>query len=79
MDDLEAVARRLVDWCGLEWEPACLAFHEGRRTVRSASVAQVRGRSTPRPCALEELCRAARPDALAARPRFDLTRERLNP
>jgi hypothetical protein len=31
-----------VAFCGLEWEPECLAFHEGRRTVRSASVAQVR-------------------------------------
>jgi len=40
--DLEAVARRLVAWCGLEWEPACLAFHEGKRPVRTASVAQVR-------------------------------------
>jgi tetratricopeptide (TPR) repeat protein len=40
--DLEGVARRLVDWCGLEWEPACLAFHEGKRPVRTASVAQVR-------------------------------------
>jgi tetratricopeptide (TPR) repeat protein len=40
--DLEGVARRLVDWCGLEWEPACLAFHEGKRPMRTASVAQVR-------------------------------------
>jgi hypothetical protein len=40
--DLEGVARRLVDWCGLEWEPSCLAFHEGKRPVRTASVAQVR-------------------------------------
>jgi tetratricopeptide (TPR) repeat protein len=40
--DLEGVARRLVGWCGLEWEPACLAFHEGKRPVRTASVAQVR-------------------------------------
>jgi hypothetical protein len=40
--DLEGVARRLVAWCGLGWEPACLAFHEGRRPVRTASVAQVR-------------------------------------
>jgi tetratricopeptide (TPR) repeat protein len=40
--DLEGTARRLVSWCGLEWEPACLAFHEGRRPVRTASVAQVR-------------------------------------
>jgi hypothetical protein len=40
--DLEGVARRLVAWCGLEWEPACLTFHEGKRPVRTASVAQVR-------------------------------------
>jgi tetratricopeptide (TPR) repeat protein len=40
--DLEGVARRLVAWCGLEWEPACLAFHKTARPVRTASVAQVR-------------------------------------
>jgi hypothetical protein len=40
--DLEGVARRLVAWCGLEWEPGCLAFHENRRPVRTASVTQVR-------------------------------------
>jgi tetratricopeptide (TPR) repeat protein len=40
--DLEGVARRLVGWCGLEWEPACLAFHQGKGPVRTASVAQVR-------------------------------------
>jgi tetratricopeptide (TPR) repeat protein len=40
--DLEGVARRLVSWCGLEWEPACLSFHEGKRPVRTASVTQVR-------------------------------------
>jgi tetratricopeptide (TPR) repeat protein len=40
--DLEGVARRLVSWCGLEWEPGCLAFHEGTRPVRTASVSQVR-------------------------------------
>src|SRR5262249_6384654 len=40
--DLEGVARRLVDWCGLGWEPACLEFHTTRRPVRTASVTQVR-------------------------------------
>jgi hypothetical protein len=40
--DLEAVARRLVTWCGLEWEAGCLAFHQTRRPVRTASVTQVR-------------------------------------
>ena len=42
VSDLEGVARRLVAWCGLEWEPACLAFHQTRRPVRTASAAQVR-------------------------------------
>jgi hypothetical protein len=29
-------------WCGLDWQPACLKFHEGLRPVRTASVSQVR-------------------------------------
>jgi tetratricopeptide (TPR) repeat protein len=40
--DLEDTARRLVAWCGLDWDPACLAFHETRRAVRTTSAAQVR-------------------------------------
>jgi tetratricopeptide (TPR) repeat protein len=40
--DLETVARRVVDWCGLEWEPACLEFYRGKWPVRTASVTQVR-------------------------------------
>ena len=40
--DLEGVARRLVAWCGLEWEPACLEFHRAKRPVRTASAIQVR-------------------------------------
>lgn len=40
--DLAAMARRLIDWCGLEWQPACLEFHKTRRPVRTASAAQVR-------------------------------------
>jgi tetratricopeptide (TPR) repeat protein len=40
--DLEGVAHRLIAWCGLEWEPACLAFHQTSRPVRTASVTQVR-------------------------------------
>jgi tetratricopeptide (TPR) repeat protein len=40
--DLEGVARRLVSWCGLEWEPGCLEFHQTERPVRTASLTQVR-------------------------------------
>jgi tetratricopeptide (TPR) repeat protein len=42
VNDLESVARRAIDFCGLEWEPACLEFHRTRRPVRTASVMQVR-------------------------------------
>jgi tetratricopeptide (TPR) repeat protein len=40
--DLEGVARRLIAWCGLEWEPGCLDFHKSSRPIRTASVTQVR-------------------------------------
>ena len=40
--DLERGARRLVEFLGLEWEPACLEYYRTRRAVTSASVAQVR-------------------------------------
>ena len=40
--DLEASARRIVDHCRLEWDPRCIAFHEARRPVRTASASQVR-------------------------------------
>ncbi len=40
--DLEGVARRLLAWCRLDWEPACLEFHKSDRPVRTASVTQVR-------------------------------------
>jgi hypothetical protein len=42
VSDLEGVARRLTAACGLEWDPACLRFHETQRAVRTASVTQVR-------------------------------------
>jgi tetratricopeptide (TPR) repeat protein len=42
VNDLEAVARRLIAECGLKWEPACLEFHRTQRPIRTASVTQVR-------------------------------------
>ncbi|MCP3916525.1 MAG: tetratricopeptide repeat protein [bacterium] len=38
----ETETRRLLDFCGLEWEDACMRFHETQRIVGSASVSQVR-------------------------------------
>jgi len=40
--DPEANIRRLLEHCGLAFEPACLSFHETRRPVRTASAEQVR-------------------------------------
>ena len=40
--DPEANIRRMLAHCGLEFEPACLAFHETKRPVRTASSEQVR-------------------------------------
>jgi tetratricopeptide (TPR) repeat protein len=40
--DLEAGARRLVAYCGLDWDARCLAFHETARSVVTASTLQVR-------------------------------------
>ena len=42
VEDLEAVARKLVAACGLEWDAACLNFHRTRRAVRTSSATQVR-------------------------------------
>jgi tetratricopeptide (TPR) repeat protein len=40
--DLEKQARRVLDYVGLPWDPACLNFHENKRAVSTASVTQVR-------------------------------------
>ena len=42
IQDPESGARKLIAATGLEWNDACLAFHQSRRQVRTASVAQVR-------------------------------------
>jgi tetratricopeptide (TPR) repeat protein len=40
--DLEREARRMIAFCGLDWDPRCLAFHTTRRAVATASLHQVR-------------------------------------
>lgn len=42
VDDTEAQVRALLDYCGLEFEPACLEFYKTERAVRTASSEQVR-------------------------------------
>ena len=49
------MVRKILDFCGLPWDAACLRFHETSRRVTSASLDQVRlpiyaksiGRSQP--------------------------------
>jgi tetratricopeptide (TPR) repeat protein len=42
VEDLEGGARRMLEHCGLAFEPACLTFHQTRRAVRTPSSEQVR-------------------------------------
>jgi tetratricopeptide (TPR) repeat protein len=42
VNDLEGSVRRMLEFCGLEFEPQCLVFHETRRSVHTASSEQVR-------------------------------------
>jgi tetratricopeptide (TPR) repeat protein len=40
--DLDGQVRRILDFCGLPFEDACLRFHETERAVKTASSEQVR-------------------------------------
>jgi tetratricopeptide (TPR) repeat protein len=42
VDDLDGQVRRILDFCGLEFEPACVEFYKTARSVRTASSEQVR-------------------------------------
>ncbi len=42
VDDLEGNVRRLLDFCGLDFEPQCVEYHKTQRSVRTASSEQVR-------------------------------------
>lgn len=42
VNEPEAQARRLIEYCELEWDDACLASHNADRFIRTASLAQAR-------------------------------------
>jgi tetratricopeptide (TPR) repeat protein len=42
VEDLEGNVRKLLEFCNLEFEPACLEFWKNERSVRTASSEQVR-------------------------------------
>ena len=72
--DFETQSRRIVDYCGLEWDANCLLYYETKRAVRTASAAQVRqplfsnsiGRWLPYKQQLQPLL-----DALKGKPAID--------
>jgi tetratricopeptide (TPR) repeat protein len=42
VEDLEGSVRRILDFCGLPFEAACVEFHRTERSIRTASSEQVR-------------------------------------
>jgi tetratricopeptide (TPR) repeat protein len=42
VDDLETQVRRILDFCGLEFEKSCLDFHKTQRNIKTPSSEQVR-------------------------------------
>jgi len=40
--DLDTQVRRILDYCGLDFEDSCISFHETERSVRTPSSEQVR-------------------------------------
>jgi tetratricopeptide (TPR) repeat protein len=42
VEDAETTARKVIEFCGLPWNDACLDFHKSDRPVKTASVSQVR-------------------------------------
>ncbi len=42
VEETEGEVRRLLDYCGLAFDPRCLRFYENQRAVRTASSEQVR-------------------------------------
>src|SRR6202044_601246 len=42
VEDFEGEVRRILTYCGLEWDDACVSFHTTKRPVRTSSALQVR-------------------------------------
>ena len=42
VSDQENETRKLLDFCNLPWDEACLSFHKTERSVKTPSLAQVR-------------------------------------
>jgi tetratricopeptide (TPR) repeat protein len=42
VDNQEETTRAMLEYCNLDWDPACLRFHENKRVVTTPSYQQVR-------------------------------------
>jgi hypothetical protein len=42
VNDIERESRRMLDYCGLDWQPQVLRFHENKEASTTASTAQIR-------------------------------------
>ena len=42
IENIEKQVRRILDFCGLEFDPACLTFHKTQRVIKTPSSEQVR-------------------------------------
>ncbi len=42
VSDLEGSVRRMLEFCGLKFEPQCVEYYKTQRSVRTASSEQVR-------------------------------------
>jgi tetratricopeptide (TPR) repeat protein len=40
--DQETEARRIIDFCGMDWDDACIDFHKPNRPINTSSMMQVR-------------------------------------
>ena len=43
IDNKEQEIRKLIDFCGLDWDPACLNHHKNKKTpIQTVSISQAR-------------------------------------
>ncbi len=42
VENFETEVRRIIDYCGLDWDERCLTFYKAKRPVQTASALQVR-------------------------------------
>ena len=44
VSDQESTSKAIINYCNLSWEPEVLEFHKNKRTIKTASIGQVRSK-----------------------------------